>query len=136
MKQCAKQGFSEAKCVYVEQPTLYKESTRWEHPSFSINSVLALPTKVMQVLNNFGCATICERTFFLHQKNYLQLSISTVWQTHQEAILQELRREKRALILGGDSRADSPGHSAGLNHVRVVSLYLIDYAINIFCFNF
>ena len=82
----------------------------------------ALPTKVIHVLKNFGCATICERTFFLHQKKHLQLSISSVWERHQANLLQQLHHEKRALIIGGDGRADSPGHSAKFGSYTVMEL--------------
>ena len=82
----------------------------------------ALPAKVLRVLDNFGCATICERTFFLHQRKYLQLAVSSVWEKHQSILLQQLRREKRALIIGGDGRADSPGHSAKFGSYTMMEL--------------
>ena len=82
----------------------------------------ALPTKVLRVLNNMGCVTIAERTFFEHQNNYLHLSISAVWEKHQAKLLRELRQEKRQLVIGGDGRADSPGHSAKFGSYTVMEL--------------
>lgn len=82
----------------------------------------ALPTKVLRVLNNMGCVTIAERTFYQHQSDYLHLSISSIWEKHQAMLLSQLRREKRQLILGGDGRADSPGHSAKFGSYTVMEL--------------
>ena len=69
-----------------------------------------------------GCATIAKRTFFRHQNEYLHLTISAVWEKHQALLLSELRREKRKLVVGGDGRADSPGHSAKFGSYTVMEL--------------
>lgn len=68
--------------------------------------------KVLRVLNSIGISTYCRRTFFRHQREILNPAITTVWKTQQENLLTVLEVEKRPLILGGDGRADSPGHSA------------------------
>ena len=36
--------------------------------------------------------------------------------------MKELKREKRALVLGGDGRADSPGHSAKFGSYTMMEL--------------
>lgn len=82
----------------------------------------ALPTKVLSVLSNMGCATIAERTYFQHQNQFLHLSISAVWETHQAMLLNQLHKEKRQLVIGGDGRADSPGHSAKFGSYTVIEL--------------
>ena len=82
----------------------------------------ALPTKVLRVLKNMRCATIVERMYFQHQSKFLHLSISSVWEKHQSRLFTELRREKRHLIIGGDGRADSPGHSAKFGSYTVMEL--------------
>lgn len=82
----------------------------------------ALPTKVLRVFRDMGCATIAERTFFEHQTKYLHLAISAVWEKHQAMLLTELRQEKRALVVGGDGRADSPGHSAKFGSYTTMEL--------------
>ena len=38
-----------------------------------------LPAKVLRMLKIYGCATITSRTFFSHQKSYLQPSVFAVW---------------------------------------------------------
>lgn len=72
----------------------------------------SLPTKVLRLLKILGCASISRNAYFLHQESILQPSIFTIWNEHQTELFKELSREKRPLILGGDGRADSPGHSA------------------------
>ena len=72
----------------------------------------ALPGKIVHVLKAFGCVCIEKRTFFRHQTTFLHPSIVSVRKRQQANLLQELRSEKRGLIIGGAGRADSPGHSA------------------------
>lgn len=68
--------------------------------------------KVLRVLNSIGVVTYNRRTFFNHQKEILHPVIQQVWKSQQRAHLTLLQVEGRALVLGGDGRADSPGHSA------------------------
>lgn len=82
----------------------------------------ALPTKTLRVLNTMGCATYSERTFFQHQQHYLHSCIGAVYDKHQTKLLAELKREKRALVIGGDGRADSPGHSAKFGSYTAMEL--------------
>lgn len=82
----------------------------------------ALPTKILRVLKLLKCASISNRTFFKHQRQYLQPSISSVWNKHQAEIIRQLKGEKRPLVLGGDGRADSPGHSAKFGSYTLMEL--------------
>lgn len=82
----------------------------------------ALPTNILCVLNNMGCVTIAERTFFEHQNSYLHLAISAVWEKHQAMLLKQLRQEKRQLAIGGDGRADNPGHLAKFGSYTMMEL--------------
>ncbi len=70
----------------------------------------ASPSKTLRVLEFFGCPSISTRTIFRHQSVYLQPTVWSVWEHHQSRLLAELKSEHRKLILGGDGRADSPGH--------------------------
>ena len=90
--------------------------------SASILFTGALPGKVLRVLNTMGCATYAERTFFRHQKIFLHPCITYVYEHQQAKLLAELRKEKRALVIGGDGRADSPGHSAKFGSYTVMEL--------------
>ena len=82
----------------------------------------SLPTKVLRLLKIYGCASISKNTYFRHQGHVLQPCIFTVWNDHQTKLFKELRLEKRTLVLGGDGRADSPGHSAKFGSYTVMEL--------------
>lgn len=84
----------------------------------------ALPTQVIRLLTNMGCASISMRTYFSHQRDYLHPSILSVWKKSQEALLQQVRLEGRGLVIGGDGRADSPGHSAKYGSYSVMELQM------------
>lgn len=72
----------------------------------------ATPTKVLRVLDHMSVASITPRTYFRQQKFILQPVVLRTWKQHQQCILGTLHAENRKLILGGDGRADSPGHCA------------------------
>jgi solute carrier family 8 (sodium/calcium exchanger) len=77
--------------------------------------------KVLRVFQNMGVATIKMRTFFYHQQQILLPTIYKVWKTNQEKVLQNLIL-KESLVLGGDGRADSPGHSAKYGTYSMIEL--------------
>ena len=58
------------------------------------------------------CAATNERTFFRHQKKVLQPAILLVWLNQQCNLLSDIKKSGKSLQLGGDVRADSPGHTA------------------------
>ncbi|KAM9364781.1 uncharacterized protein KZ484_010956 [Pholidichthys leucotaenia] len=72
----------------------------------------ATQAKVLKVLQHMGVVTYSSRTFFKHQKDVLEPAILKVWKQQQQEHLTLLQVEGRPLVLGGDGRADSPGHSA------------------------
>ena len=81
-----------------------------------------LPAKALRVFRSMNCATITRKTFFRHQKAFLQPAISYIWKEEQEAIINHLTVTKEALVLGGDGRADSPRHSAKYGSYSVIDL--------------
>ena len=82
----------------------------------------SLPTSALKIFHNLRCAVISSRTFFRHQQQFLAPAVSLVWFNKQEVLLQQLREEKAPLMIGGDGRADSPGHSAKYGSYSVVDL--------------
>jgi len=58
----------------------------------------SLPTKVLRLLNIFGCATISRNTYFRHQESLLQPCIVSVWIERQNSVFKELCEEKRPLV--------------------------------------
>ena len=57
-----------------------------------------------------------------HQKRYLQPAVISVWGTEQSALLAQCRAAETPLIIGGDGRADSPGHSAKYGSYGIIEL--------------
>ncbi|XP_063950920.1 uncharacterized protein LOC129260174 isoform X2 [Lytechinus pictus] len=70
------------------------------------------PSKTLRILNFLRVECISERTFFRHQRGILQPVVEKVWKSQQDTILEKLRARGAPLVIGGDGRADSPGHSA------------------------
>ena len=67
------------------------------------------PTKVLHFLTCPRVACITDRTFHLHQTEYLEPSVLSVWRSKQQELMPTC---ELPLTMGGDGRADSPGHLA------------------------
>jgi solute carrier family 8 (sodium/calcium exchanger) len=72
----------------------------------------AIPSKVLLVMKFLGCQSIHRNTFFLHQSRFLWPTVQNVWRQEQREILDAVREADYPLVVGGDGRADTPGHSA------------------------
>jgi len=83
------------------------------------------PGKILQLLNRMRVACICDSTFYNHQKAYLYPAVVSVWKSQQTKLLAQCRGRGAALSIGGDGRADSPGHSA-----KYGSYSIIDFDTN------
>lgn len=87
----------------------------------------------LRIFTTMGCATIKSAAFYIHQKRYLFPSIFKVWDLKQQSLFQQLSEDNTPLILGGDGRADSPGHSAkygsytmmDLDHKTILGIQLV-----------
>lgn len=90
--------------------------------SASILFAGATPTKVLRVLCNLNWPTIGIRTFMRHQRHLLQPTIRQVWNTTQKEMLQRLVEIGMPMILGGDGRHDSAGHSAKYGSYSFIDL--------------
>ena len=80
--------------------------------TFLLQQLFSLPSKALRIFQTLNCATISLSTFFRLQSSYLQSAISTVWIRHQQMLLSSFNPDNMKLQVGGDGRADSPGHSA------------------------
>ena len=80
----------------------------------------ALQSKVMRALSICGIRTISLSTFFRHQKQFLLKTVSNVWQREEKSLIDSLRKKK--LVLGGDGRSDSMGHSAKYGSYTIMEL--------------
>lgn len=92
----------------------------------------ALPTKALRVFKILNCATITTKTFFRHQRQFLQPAIISTWERHQFSLLEGTKGQKKKLALSGDGRADSPGHSAKYGSYTVIEMScnkVVDYKL-------
>ncbi|XP_070547983.1 uncharacterized protein [Ptychodera flava] len=80
----------------------------------------SLPRKALRMFSflNIQCHTT--RTYFHHQASYMYDAIATVWKKKQDALFTSLRHKE--LILGGDARCDSMGHSAKYGSYNLMEL--------------
>ena len=81
-----------------------------------------LPAKALRMFKTLNCASITRKTYFRHQNTYLQPAISLVWERHLRKLLSELMIEKKGLVIAGDGRADSPGHSAKYGSYLIIDI--------------
>lgn len=57
-----------------------------------------------------------------HQQYYLHPAILQVWKNHQGAYIEEVQETGRAVRLGGNGRADTPGHCAMFGSYTLMDL--------------
>ncbi|XP_072175107.1 uncharacterized protein [Diadema setosum] len=68
--------------------------------------------KMQRILKNLKVAAINEQTFYKIQREILQPVIERKWAIEQQKVADELSARGTPLVIAGDGRADSPGHSA------------------------
>lgn len=88
--------------------------------SASILFAGALPSKTIRVLTSCGIQSISLTSYFRHQKKFLVRTVSNVWFREEKALLERLKNKK--LVLGGDGRHDSMGHSAKYGSYTIMEL--------------
>lgn len=86
----------------------------------------ALAAKVLRVLQCMGVATITQRTFSSHQSSILFPSVARVWDKHQRDYVRMAEERGEPLVLGGDGRADSPGHCAKYGSIDLEQGIVVD----------
>ena len=82
----------------------------------------ATPGKILRLLNHIQVACISERTFYRHQSRFLEPAVLAVWEVKQSRLLAECKACATPLSVGGDGRADSPGHSAKYGSYGLINL--------------
>ena len=62
--------------------------------------------------------------FFCRQSQYLQPAINSVWKHSHAGFAVEVteRESKSVIVLAGDGRSDSPGHSAKYGSYSILEL--------------
>ena len=69
-----------------------------------------------------GVATITQRTFSNHQASLLFPAVARVWDRQQRDYVIRAEDRGKPLVIGGDGRADSPGHCAKYGSYRTIDL--------------
>ena len=77
-------------------------------------------TKTILMLKNMNVVFFSLRTFNNIQAAYLLKSVDNVWKKCQQTLLHS--RKNKRLILGGDGRCCSPGHTAKYGSYSVMDL--------------
>ena len=124
---CVKQLCSHCghKRIWMSQPMIKDTPAGNVMVSAAILFSGSTPGKILRLMNEMRIACICDSTFYNHQTAYLYPAVVSVWESHQTKLLAECRSRGTALSIGGDGRADSPGHSA-----KYGSYSLIDFDSN------
>lgn len=78
----------------------------------------------MRFCDIFGIERISRSTHFNHQKRYLHATIHTMWKQEQGELVEQLKQDNMPLVLAGDGRSDSPGHSAKFGGYNVMECRL------------
>jgi len=80
------------------------------------------PGKIFHFLECLHVANISDRSFHLQQSQYLQPAVLSEWNHHQCQFFLDIPKKDSSLLIGGDRRADSPGHSAKFVSYGVIDL--------------
>ena len=110
------------KCIWESQPFIGSIPAGNLLTSAAILFSGSIPAKALRIFKILNCFTISRQTFFRHQTNYLQPAVSLVWKHQQETLLEGFKAENKSLVLAGDGRADSPGHSAKYGSYTLIEL--------------
>ncbi|XP_057206770.1 uncharacterized protein LOC130564597 [Triplophysa rosa] len=77
--------------------------------------------RLEKIFNTMHVKSITHRTFRKHASMYLEPAVIYTWKKEQEELLQQLSLGDK-VIVGGDMRADSPGHSAKYGSYTIMDL--------------
>ncbi|KAM7429649.1 hypothetical protein ABFA07_019532 [Porites harrisoni] len=69
-------------------------------------------TKVFRIFSHMGLGCVSLNTFFKFQRNKLFPTISLYWEKYQAKLLEKVKAIQGGIVLAGDGRHDSMGHSA------------------------
>ena len=124
-------------CIVVQKCDRCGFKRRWESQLFVGdfpvgNVVLATAIvcsgvcmrKILRLFEFVNCSMFSMSTLMSVQANYIQPAIQSVWSVEQKKFFSDLKSKGLSLIIGGDARADSPGHSAKYGSYTVMEMRL------------
>ncbi|XP_070209079.1 uncharacterized protein [Littorina saxatilis] len=94
-----------------------------------LGAVLRHWTKVLRFLMHMGVRAVSANTVSQHQTAFLQPAVRDVWQGWQDHYISTTRQMQKAVILGGDGRADLPGHCAKFGVYSLMDLTIMKISI-------
>ena len=110
------------KTVWYSQPSISRLPVGNLAMAGAILFAGANPSKVLRVFRHMRLAAISLRTFFRLQQSHLFPAIEDQWVEHQSSLLQGIKDCGQPVVIGGDGRADSPGHCAKFGTYTMVDL--------------
>ncbi|XP_077091352.1 uncharacterized protein LOC143742375 [Siphateles boraxobius] len=78
--------------------------------------------QISKVLSALKVCNIVESTYFLHASSFMEPCVFAVWKRTQADLIQETKSRPGGAELGGDMRADSPGHCAKYGSYSMMDL--------------
>jgi solute carrier family 8 (sodium/calcium exchanger) len=78
--------------------------------------------RVSKVLSALQLEHISTTTYYHHLSSYLQPTLPSHWRIEQSLLHKKLKKMDGGLVLGGDMRADSPGHCAKFGSYSMMEL--------------
>ena len=81
-----------------------------------------IPRKTLRMMKFNKIASISLSTYMSHQKYFLYPAIEHVWRNFQEDYISDILSDGRSIAVGGDGRADTPGHNAKYGSYTLLDL--------------
>lgn len=123
--------------LLVSRVCVCGEAFTWESQPFTgsmstgnlvlSSAILISGCSISQTLTMFQHANIScfsERTYYNIKQHYFVPAVERVWKAHQDALFDVIRRQNEAVVVGGDARCCSPGHTAKYGSYSLMDLEL------------
>lgn len=94
----------------------WKSQNDQKHANMHLVSAITLSgitfEKYQQMASLLKLRSICQTTFYKLRRNHLFPAIDEEWRKEQAMVVESIKGRQESLMLAGDGRCDSPGHSA------------------------
>ena len=77
-------------------------------------------SQTLRMLKILKVQCFSRQTYHKHQRNYLIPVVIKMWKQEQENLVERLSTLEGGVVLSGDGRSDSPGHSAKYGAFTVI----------------
>lgn len=122
---CTNKKCSKKDVIWKSQPNM--PGTKIPAGNFLLCMAILLSgssgSKVLQLFKHMGVACFSLNTFFRHQREKLFPTIHLFWKSFQEKMIEQLKEAGQKVVIAGDGRHDSMGHSAKYGAYTNILLY-------------